>query len=571
MKSHSLRLAGLALVALAGQAHATDPTVRAVVLNGDPVPGLPGLTFPNGLGYTASINGQGQVAFSCGLTGAPAASGIFFDSNPGLTLIAPGGGLAPGDGVFPSLAGTATYSGDNASTSFTTTLADGRVGLYTINQQGQLQFIARDGDPAPTALPGTYHFINPATVAWNNLGRAAFTSGIDAGFGVTFTALMVTTTTSGTMAARTRANTSEAGFTGFGTEIRVNNDFEMAINGTVAGQATFGGLYVGGTQSTFNPECVFNGTTGTVPPGFPSGVNFASADLLGGFNIDAVSVFAGRLRGGPITSANDWGLWLAQGTQLGRIFAEGQQVPDLPAGVTFADPNASIRYPVISDSGHIAYCGKLASANPDYNSVDAIFLRDPAGVTHTIARVNGPVPGFPVGTRFQTFNNLARLSMNSHGLVAFSAAVGLPSGALGTGLFATNARGSLVKLLSSQGEAFTVRPGVTCSLGLLGGGYPLPGGGSDGLRRGFSANGELVVSATYQRIPNTGTGNGLFVITVPGACLADFNNDSIVDFFDYLDFVQAFSADDASADFNNDGVVDFFDYLDFVQAFSSGC
>jgi hypothetical protein len=161
--------------------------------------------------------------------------------------------------------------------------------------------------------------------------------------------------------------------------------------------------------------------------------------------------------------------------------------------------------------------------------------------------------------------------MNSHGLVAFSASVGLPNGALGTGLFATNARGSLVKLFSSQGEAFTVRPGVTCSLGLVGGGYPLPGGGSDGLRRGFSANGELVVAATYQLIPNTGAGNGLFVITVPGACLADFNNDSVVDFFDYLDFVQAFSADDISADFNADGIVDFFDYLDFVQAFSSGC
>ena len=54
-------------------------------------------------------------------------------------------------------------------------------------------------------------------------------------------------------------------------------------------------------------------------------------------------------------------------------------------------------------------------------------------------------------------------------------------------------------------------------------------------------------------------------------CPSDFNNDGAVDFFDYLDFVQAFASNDPTADFNNDTVIDFFDYLDFVAAFSSGC
>ena len=54
-------------------------------------------------------------------------------------------------------------------------------------------------------------------------------------------------------------------------------------------------------------------------------------------------------------------------------------------------------------------------------------------------------------------------------------------------------------------------------------------------------------------------------------CAADFNCDSTVDFFDYLDFVSAFTDSSASADFNGDGVIDFFDYLDFVQAFTAGC
>lgn len=54
-------------------------------------------------------------------------------------------------------------------------------------------------------------------------------------------------------------------------------------------------------------------------------------------------------------------------------------------------------------------------------------------------------------------------------------------------------------------------------------------------------------------------------------CPADFNQDGAIDFFDYLDFVDAFSSNFPSADFNSDGAIDFFDYLDFVDAFSIGC
>ncbi len=60
-------------------------------------------------------------------------------------------------------------------------------------------------------------------------------------------------------------------------------------------------------------------------------------------------------------------------------------------------------------------------------------------------------------------------------------------------------------------------------------------------------------------------------ITFTRTCPADFNWDGTVDFFDYLDFVQAFSENTATADFNADQVIDFFDYLDFVSAFALGC
>jgi len=65
-------------------------------------------------------------------------------------------------------------------------------------------------------------------------------------------------------------------------------------------------------------------------------------------------------------------------------------------------------------------------------------------------------------------------------------------------------------------------------------------------------------------------GRELFRIrTAP--CPSDFNADSIVDLFDYLDFVSAFAASEPAADFNADTIIDFFDYLDFVEAFAAGC
>lgn len=54
-------------------------------------------------------------------------------------------------------------------------------------------------------------------------------------------------------------------------------------------------------------------------------------------------------------------------------------------------------------------------------------------------------------------------------------------------------------------------------------------------------------------------------------CLADFDGNSSVDFFDYLEFVDALAAEDRLADVTGDGIVDFFDYLEFVIALDAGC
>ncbi len=64
--------------------------------------------------------------------------------------------------------------------------------------------------------------------------------------------------------------------------------------------------------------------------------------------------------------------------------------------------------------------------------------------------------------------------------------------------------------------------------------------------------------------------------TIPATfCPADFNQDGVVDFFDYDDFILCFEGTvcppGTTADFNGDTAIDFFDYDDFIAAFSLPC
>lgn len=59
--------------------------------------------------------------------------------------------------------------------------------------------------------------------------------------------------------------------------------------------------------------------------------------------------------------------------------------------------------------------------------------------------------------------------------------------------------------------------------------------------------------------------------TPPADCPADFNDDTMLNFFDVQAFLQAFSSQDPRADFNDDTMFNFFDVQAFLQAFSAGC
>ncbi|MCC6678102.1 MAG: hypothetical protein IT436_13255 [Phycisphaerales bacterium] len=54
-------------------------------------------------------------------------------------------------------------------------------------------------------------------------------------------------------------------------------------------------------------------------------------------------------------------------------------------------------------------------------------------------------------------------------------------------------------------------------------------------------------------------------------CRADLNGDGLVDFADYLEFLNYYDTQDPRADFNMDGLVDFGDYLEFLNHYDAGC
>ncbi len=143
----------------------------------------------------------------------------------------------------------------------------------------------------------------------------------------------------------------------------------------------------------------------------------------------------------------------------------------------------------------------------------------------------------------------------------------------GVNVYALGVSGDGTKVVGYDSDQMTIRPFLwTQETGLQNLNVLLPTLGVD--LTGWTITNVTGISADGSAIIGNASHNGQsrgFIIKFSDACAADFNSDSVVDFFDYLDFVEAFSAGGENADFNNDSVVDFFDYLDFVAEFSVGC
>lgn len=65
---------------------------------------------------------------------------------------------------------------------------------------------------------------------------------------------------------------------------------------------------------------------------------------------------------------------------------------------------------------------------------------------------------------------------------------------------------------------------------------------------------------------------GFWTGSAANVCVADFNGDGNVNFFDVSTFVAAFNDQSSTADFAAPfGILNFFDIAAFIQVFSNGC
>lgn len=118
-------------------------TTSVLVKDGDPVPGLPGLSFNNVSAGRIQLNGLGQVAFSARLTGAPstADSGIFVGDPTGLRLVLREGDLLPGGIPAPDLFGASYFFNDRGQFAFFLSLSNG-ANLFVTRPNGELLKLA---------------------------------------------------------------------------------------------------------------------------------------------------------------------------------------------------------------------------------------------------------------------------------------------------------------------------------------------------------------------------------------------------------------------------------------------
>ena len=154
-----------------------------VALVGDPAPGTGAGTYSEiSTAATPAIDASRQVFFYAKVTGGTSSSGLFVDD--GVTQSAV---VLPGQPV-PGLAGVNYFAfslfpisaNDAGEIGFTSILTNASSGVFVGPTGAAAQLVAKTGDPVPGTGGGSYFLLvsNPAINSW---GRAAFVSQLSGG------------------------------------------------------------------------------------------------------------------------------------------------------------------------------------------------------------------------------------------------------------------------------------------------------------------------------------------------------------------------------------------------------
>lgn len=266
-------------------------------------------------------------------------------------------------------------------------------------------------------------------------------------------------------------------------------------------------------------------------------------------------------------------LALAQQVHDGAAATEAQMVPES----CFA---GALRREISPAADGLVYDNTRANlytntANPRQIIDDVEFMPGIAGMSFPLL-INGINLGFTAQT---TADVDIEVTMYDGVIATGGAGIPIQNDALALGTFVIQIRG-----LPNTGGFQT---GMVNLAGLPGGGVLLLDGGIF-IRVRFLVPGTSTISTTctntFATSWNTATD---WASTKPvgrsySGAFRDVSGDGVLDSTEFRNFTFPAAADHylalraglpetCAADFNGDGVVDFFDYLDFVDAFSVGC
>ncbi len=371
--------------------------VRVLAREGDTAPDTTlGSLFATFLYADLHLNDSGQVAFSAGLSNAPGSSDVTTDNAGGIWTVSNGAAAqlalragdaavgGPSGSVFRYLKrpfltdlGQLTFSGGIRVGPGGVTAADD-VGVWGVGASGALDLIAREGNPAPGASPGTI-FKQFGTHSSNGLGQIAFVTTAD-GDGNSLTGIWGPDS-DGNLALLVQRNGPAPGveggvFDSFYYDIVLNEAGDLLFRATLSGYR-YGeqGLWRRRADGQISLLALF----GEQAPDLPDGVVFDDIETPG-FNEAGEVVFVSGLRSGDATEAIDTAIFFADAAgQVSLVARSGdglEVAPDDVRGVYYLSLDPGV---VSGDltTGGFNERGQVAFRAVFFDDSAAIFLASP--------------------------------------------------------------------------------------------------------------------------------------------------------------------------------------------------
>ncbi len=566
MTTSRVSVGAVALCLCAASVFAAGTRWELQILSGTQAPGLPDglLLQPGGFG-SPHIDSDGNIVFRSLVTGPGVTTTndgtiFIFTATGSPFTVAREGEIAPGTGGarFLSISAPLLVNGRIA---FTATLTG--TGVTTSNNQAifsgspaSISLIARKGDLVPT-IGANISSINDFAISQD--GAVAFRTILTGGGVTTGNDSCILHSSGGVTIVAGREGTLLPAVSATARIGDLSNGPLVApLQGLAEAVAPLTGAGSGSTNTLFRytlagPQIIARAKAAA--PGTAAGVTFLDIPQVTSANSLGTAVFQGVLTGAGVNTGTNVGIW--QGSPSNVELAIRLNTYAADSGLSYQGLTSS---PAINDAGTLAFGASLWGNGSSPTNSAGIFTLS-GGADTMLAQAGDLVPDLADGTVYAV-DAPGRVLISNSGKI-YVKMRSITDSISRDGLFVYRPNGTMSTLMR-EGDNIQLAPGDVRTISALWLASTGNSSGADG-RGSQIGGGEWIVA----QLAFAQGGNA--IVQIFGGCSADFNADDQVDFFDYLDFVDAFSQNDPGADINADGEVDFFDYLDFVDDFSTGC